>query len=40
MNPRYPLFTAKGRATIAALQMNRPTQLAARKQWAALGLFT
>jgi hypothetical protein len=32
-------LTAVGRVTIRALQLNRPTQLAARKQWMLLGLF-
>jgi hypothetical protein len=31
--------TAVGRATVARLQMNRPLSLAARQQWARLGLF-
>ena len=32
-------LTPVGRATVARLQMNRPLQLAARQQWARLGLF-
>jgi hypothetical protein len=32
-------LTPTGRATVARLQMNRPLQLAARRQWARLGLF-
>jgi hypothetical protein len=31
--------TPIGRATVIALQMNRPLQLAARRQWMRLGLF-
>jgi hypothetical protein len=31
--------TPIGRATVAALQMNRPLQLTARRQWMRLGLF-
>jgi len=31
--------TSTGRATVAILQMNRPIQLAARRQWMLLGLF-
>ena len=32
-------LTSTGRATVAILQMNRPIQLAARRQWMLLGLF-
>jgi hypothetical protein len=32
-------LTPAGRVTTARLQMNRPVQLAARKQWMLLGLF-
>ncbi|MGO9913686.1 MAG: HNH endonuclease [Isosphaeraceae bacterium] len=32
-------LTPTGRATVAALQMNRAVQLAARQQWMLLGLF-
>jgi hypothetical protein len=32
-------LTAVGRATIDRLQMNRPTQVAARRQWMRLKLF-
>jgi hypothetical protein len=32
-------LTPTGRATIDRLQMNRPTQLAARRQWMRLKLF-
>ena len=32
-------LTPIGSATIARLQMNTPTQLAARRQWIRLGLF-
>jgi hypothetical protein len=32
-------LTAIGRVTIAALQMNRPVQLAARLQWMRLGIY-
>ncbi len=32
-------ITATGRATVVRLQMNSPTQVAARKQWMLLGLF-
>lgn len=32
-------LTEIGRATVARLRMNRPAQLAARLQWARLGLF-
>jgi hypothetical protein len=32
-------LTRVGRATIVRLQMNRPAQLAARKQWILLKLF-
>jgi hypothetical protein len=32
-------LTAIGRATVACLQMNRPSQLAARMQWMRLGIF-
>ena len=31
--------TPVGRATMAALQMNRPVQLAARLQWMLLGIY-
>jgi HNH endonuclease len=31
--------TPIGRATVMALQINRPTQLTARRQWMRLGLF-
>lgn len=31
--------TPIGRATVVALQMNRPVQLAARLQWTRLGLY-
>lgn len=31
--------TAQGRATVARLRINSPAQLAARKQWLALGLM-
>jgi hypothetical protein len=32
-------LTATGRATIRALQVNRPIQLAARRQWVLVGHF-
>jgi hypothetical protein len=32
-------LTSTGRVTVAILQMNRPIQLAARRQWMLLGLF-
>ena len=32
-------LTAIGRATVERLQMNKPTQLAARRQWMRLKLF-
>lgn len=32
-------LTPAGRATIAVLQMNRPSQVSARRQWAQLALF-
>jgi len=32
-------ITAVGRATVSQLQMNRPTQLEARRQWMRLELF-
>ena len=32
-------LTAAGRATVYRLKMNAPTQLAARRAWARLGLF-
>ncbi len=32
-------LTAVGRATVARLRMNTPSQLAARQQWMRLGLF-
>jgi hypothetical protein len=32
-------LTPTGRATVTILQMNRPIQLAARRQWMLLGLF-
>ena len=32
-------LTAVGRATIVALRMNRPIQLAARLQWMRLGIY-
>lgn len=32
-------LTPTGRATVARLQMNSPSQLTARKQWMQLGLF-
>ena len=32
-------LTPTARATVAALQMNRPNQLAARRRWMLLGLY-
>jgi hypothetical protein len=32
-------ITPTGRVSVAILQMNRPVQLAARRQWTLLGLF-
>jgi hypothetical protein len=32
-------LTSTGRATVTVLQLNRPIQLAARRQWMLLGLF-
>jgi hypothetical protein len=39
-NGRIVGLTSIGRATVNCLQMNTPSQLAARRQWIQLGLFS